>query len=229
MNATLHVAIRDPFGSETLEMSSDATDTSLAGIALCGGQSRRMGRPKYSLAFGSETTLQRVVRSISQVTGRIVVVGMEGIDWPEFTLPVTTSIDPSPYPGPLAALVQGFETLPDSVSHVLLTACDFPLISPGFLKKLVEQRNPRDDIIVVQEETFPQPFAAVYQRSILPIAKSLLDKEERSLQALLTQCRTRFVPAEEFRDVDPMLHSLRNMNTMQDYQELLRVAAGADQ
>ncbi len=40
---------------------------SAGGIVLCGGQSKRMGRPKAWLPFGGETMLQRVVRVLAEV------------------------------------------------------------------------------------------------------------------------------------------------------------------
>ena len=42
---------------------------SRAAIVLCGGRSRRMGRDKASLPFGTETLLERVVRIVSEVVG----------------------------------------------------------------------------------------------------------------------------------------------------------------
>ena len=34
----------------------------VGGIVLCGGKSSRMGQPKYTLPFGDEVLLQRIVR-----------------------------------------------------------------------------------------------------------------------------------------------------------------------
>ncbi len=53
-------------------MASDRI--SAGGIVLCGGQSKRMGRPKAWLPFGGETMLERVVRLLSEVVHPIVVV-----------------------------------------------------------------------------------------------------------------------------------------------------------
>ena len=46
----------------------------VGGIVLCGGQSRRMGRPKAWLPFAGETMLARVVRLLSEAVSPIVVV-----------------------------------------------------------------------------------------------------------------------------------------------------------
>ncbi len=197
----------------------------LAAVVLCGGRSRRMGRPKHSLPFGTETALQRIVRTVGHITDQVVVIGFSGIEWPQLPKNVQTLIDSDPFPGPLAALVQGFESLPENVTTVLLAGCDFPMISVPFWNKLIAQRDEQFDIIAVQEELFPQPFAAIYRRTVLPTAKQLLSQNDRSLQSLLKNCRSKFIPAEEFRTVDPELDSLRNLNHEADYLELLTRAA----
>ena len=43
---------------------------SLGAVVLCGGESRRMGRPKAWLPFGPERMLQRVVRLGGNCLGR---------------------------------------------------------------------------------------------------------------------------------------------------------------
>ena len=46
----------------------------LGGIILCGGRSSRMGLPKWSLPFGPETMLERIVRLLGKVCPTLVVV-----------------------------------------------------------------------------------------------------------------------------------------------------------
>ena len=62
----------------------------LGAVVLCGGESRRMGRPKAWLPFGPELMLQRVVRLVGTVARPIVVVAAPGQDLPE--LPAGVSI-----------------------------------------------------------------------------------------------------------------------------------------
>lgn len=62
----------------------------IAAVILCGGESRRMGRPKAWLPFGPEVMLQRVVRLVGAVAAPIVVVAAPGQDLP--TLPAEVSI-----------------------------------------------------------------------------------------------------------------------------------------
>ena len=66
------------------------------------------------------------------------------------------------------------------------------------------------------------PLAAIYRTDLLPTVQARLATDDRSLVALLTACRTRRVPADELRDVDPELASLASCNTPEDYQYVLQ-------
>ena len=54
----------------------------IAGIVLCGGQSKRMGKPKAWLPFGGELMLPRVVRILRTVVAPVVVVAAPDQDLP---------------------------------------------------------------------------------------------------------------------------------------------------
>src|SRR5439155_26929423 len=54
----------------------------VGGIVLCGGQSKRMGRPKAWLPFAGELMLQRVVRLLGEAVKPIAVVAAPGQDVP---------------------------------------------------------------------------------------------------------------------------------------------------
>ena len=54
--------------------------TRVGGIILCGGQSKRMGRPKAWLPFGDELMLPRVARLLREAVEPVVVVAAPGQD-----------------------------------------------------------------------------------------------------------------------------------------------------
>ena len=55
---------------------------SLGAVILCGGESKRMGRPKAWLTFGGERMLQRVVRLVANVVDDVAVVAAPGQELP---------------------------------------------------------------------------------------------------------------------------------------------------
>src|SRR5258708_11619485 len=83
----------------------------VAGIVLCGGQSKRMGRPKAWLPFGPEVMLQRVVRMLSEVVAPIIVVAAPDQDVPALPAGVVVVRDEERGRGPLQGLAAGLNGL----------------------------------------------------------------------------------------------------------------------
>jgi molybdopterin-guanine dinucleotide biosynthesis protein A len=80
------------------------------------------------------------------------------------------------------------------------------------------------DIAVMEIEGFAHPLSAVYRRNTLPHVESLLAQDKLRPVFLFDAVRTRRVQPEEMTVVDPQLHTLRNLNTREDYQAALQAA-----
>ena len=193
-------------------------------IILCGGQSARMGRDKATLPFGpGETMLQRVVRLVGEVVPpeRIVCAAAPEQRLPSLPAGVRTVFDRQAGCGPLAGLAAGLEVLRADADAVYITSCDVPLLVPSFVRRMFELLADYAIAAPHDGERF-HPLAAVYRTDVLPAVEAQLATGDRSLLALLGACRTRRVPADELRDVDPKLASLANCNTPADYQNALQ-------
>lgn len=196
---------------------------SAAGIVLCGGKSTRMGVPKATLPFGTETMLQRVVRLLATVVSPIVVVGAREQSLPDLPEGVTVTRDEREQRGPLEGLHAGLKALPNSAGIAYVTSCDVPLLVPGFVARMVELLGDHD-IAVMEIDGFPHPLSAVYRRDTLPHIESLLAEDRLRPVFLFDAVRTRRVRPEEMASVDRELRTLRNLNTRQDYLEALSAA-----
>ena len=192
-----------------------------AGLVLCGGQSRRMGRPKVLLPFGDETMLQRVVRLVGEVVQPVIVVAGQEQELPELAASVQIVRDRRPGRGPLEGLAAGLAALGGRAEAAFVTSCDVPLLKPALVRRLLAMLGDCD-AVVPHVEGFDQPLAAVYRRSVLPHAEALLAEGRLRPMFLFDRVRTRRVPPEEFADVDPNLESLRNINTPEDYEAVAR-------
>ncbi|WP_437224408.1 molybdenum cofactor guanylyltransferase [Planctomicrobium sp. SH661] len=216
-------------------MSSDAVDPQsnqkltaerpaglkIAGIVLCGGRSRRMGRSKASLPFGNETALQRIVRTVRQVTAPVVVVGSTEMQQPALPEDVIFIRDADPFQGPLSGFMTGLKRLSGEGDAVFLTGCDVPLLRPEVIELLAVRLTDDVDMAVVDDGERLQPLLAVYRASVLVSVEEMLRSEERSLQALLKRHQLRVVKQDELTVVDPELDCLRGMNTPEEYNQLL--------
>jgi molybdopterin-guanine dinucleotide biosynthesis protein A len=193
-------------------------------VIVCGGESRRMGRPKAWLPFGPERLLQRVVRLVSIAADPLVVVAAPGQDLPELPRSVLVTRDPVSGRGPLQGLAAGLAALPDSVELVYATATDVPFFRPEWVARLVRLIGDHD-LAIPRTDGYFHPLAALYRRGVvLPAIENLL-RADRLRPVFLTEAvRTRVVSADELREADPALGTLRNLNTPDDYVAALREA-----
>ena len=191
-----------------------------SGIILIGGESRRMGKPKYSLPFGSETLLQRSVRNLRGAVCPIVIVGAPDQDLP--AIPNVLSIyDPVAGQGPLMGLMVGLKHVEDVSKWAMGTGCDMPFISNELVQCLQSHRTTEAEIVMPRIDGQYYPLCALYRTAIWRKAKLLLKKGERRLLALVDACRVQIVEQDALVQVDSDLRFLMNINTPQCYQRAL--------
>jgi molybdopterin-guanine dinucleotide biosynthesis protein A len=192
----------------------------IGGIVLCGGKSTRMGMPKATLPFGSETMLQRVVRLLGTVVSPIIVVAASGQSLPAVPEAVRITRDEREAKGPLEGIRAGLTALPDSADAAYITSCDVPLLVPAFVERMIELMGDHD-IAVMEVDGFPHPLSAIYRRDTLPHVERLLAADRLRPVFLFEAVRTRRIKPEEMTVVDPELRTLRNLNTQEDYRAAL--------
>src|SRR5262245_4663466 len=193
----------------------------VGGIILCGGQSRRMGRPKACLPIGREVFLQRIVRVLHEVVSPVVVVSAPEQTLPDLPMGIRITHDARPDRGPLQGLLAGLDCIASDADAVYLSSCDVPLLRTSFVGRMVELLD-GFDIVVPEIDGRPHPLAGVYRISVRESVRELLDADRLRPVFLFEHMRTRLVSAGELRDVDPSLASLRNVNTPEEYAALLR-------
>jgi molybdopterin-guanine dinucleotide biosynthesis protein A len=168
--------------------------------------------------------LYRVARTVSVVAEHVIVVAAPGQDLPALPASVRVARDPVPARGPLQGLAAGLGALPESVELVYATATDVPFLQPAWIEYLVSTIG-EHDLALPECDGYFHPLAALYRRgTALPAIESLL-REGRLRPVFLTEAlRTRIVTAEELRQVDPELATVRNLNTIDDYHKALQDA-----
>jgi molybdopterin-guanine dinucleotide biosynthesis protein A len=195
-------------------------------IILCGGKSSRMRRDKATLPFGAELMLERVVRLLSEAVELedIVVVAAPNQSLPELPASVTIARDLHEFRGPLQGLATGLRNAADRFDAIYATACDVPLLVPAFVDRMFQLLGEYDVAVPFDGQHY-HSLAAVYRRRALPQIQTLLDSDRLRPPFLFDLVRTREVPVDDLRDVDPNLDTLENLNHFDDYLAAL-VAAG---
>jgi molybdenum cofactor guanylyltransferase len=193
----------------------------LGGVVLCGGASRRMGRPKAWLPFGGETLLAHVVHLLKPVVDPIVVVAARDQDVPPLPSGVRIERDEMSDRGPLQGIVAGLESLKGQADAAYVCACDMPFLQPDFIQRLNDLVGD-DCICVPRVKGRYHPLAALYRLEVLPTAREHLQKKCLRTTFLFESVPTRVVSALELADIDPEFRSLRNLNRLEDYAAALK-------
>jgi molybdopterin-guanine dinucleotide biosynthesis protein A len=178
-----------------------------------------MGRDKATLPFGPDTLLGWVVRRVRSVCPRVLVVAREPDQYPGFEV----VSDRFPGLGPLAGLHAGLSAAETELG--VCVACDLPFVEPALLRHLLRRAQGADAVVPVVRGR-PEPLCAVYRRTVLPPAETLLQAGGGSLRDLFARLRVHFVPEPELRQVDPELVSFLNLNTPEDYEWALHRLSG---
>jgi molybdopterin-guanine dinucleotide biosynthesis protein A len=194
--------------------------TQLGGIVLCGGQSKRMGRPKAWLPFGDEVMLQRVVRILCEVVQPLVVVAAPEQEVPPLPAAVAVVRDEERGRGPLQGLAAGLTALEGRAEAAYLSSCDVPFLQPALVRRLIDLLGDHA-ICVPHVEDYYHPLAAVYRLDVRDTVHRLLREDRLRPAFLFAELPTRIVQPDEIGDVDPMFQSFRNLNTPEDYEAAL--------
>ncbi|WP_169974441.1 molybdenum cofactor guanylyltransferase [Tautonia rosea] len=196
----------------------------LGAVILCGGRSRRMGRPKEWMPIGEETFLQRMVRLVSTRTPLVVVAAAKGQELPALPAEVERVFDLEPDRGPLQGFAVGMQALASRSTWAFACATDCPLLRPEWIDRLLACTSDKMDLILPHVEGHDQPLAALYRPEVAAeAAAELLATGQTPLRLIRNQLRTHTVEAEILADVDPDFLTVRNINTQSDYEILIEL------
>ena len=186
----------------------------LTAVILCGGQSSRMGRDKASLLIGSETFLERAIRTVRAFAGEVIVVSRASQPVPEG---VRVVHDPVENLGPLAGIAAGLAASHSDLNAVI--ACDMPLIKAAVLQRLADLIGDHDACVAVVDG-HASVLCGVYRSRVAAVAQQLLDQGERRVTALVERLNTKRVDAALLRDIDPLLETFFSCDTPEAYRRL---------
>ena len=183
-------------------------------VILTGGGSRRMGRDKAMLPFGSGTLLQTLIDKYTVLGPVAVSVNAAG----RFPFEGATElVDRWPDLGPLNGIVSAFAET--DAPEIFLTATDLPYGDVALVQQLAELRGDADACILKRGKKGMEPLYAVYGRRCGEKAAACLAAGKKSFFDLLDGMNVRFVLPEELPELDLDV-VLTNVNTPEDFAKL---------
>jgi|SRR5215471_317747 len=180
---------------------------------LAGGASKRMGRPKALLPFGTGTLLQHQLTKLYPLFDEILLVVKDPPD--AATGRARVLLDATPRQGAIFGLIRALEEVSD---HVFVLAIDLPLLTVDLITGIAERGLATSAPAVVAEyKGRLEPLAAVWRRSVLPAARRQVAAGDFSLQSLARTAGAEILSEREWKRFDPSGNSFSNLNTMNDY------------
>lgn len=187
---------------------------SCSGIILSGGLNSRMGgKNKAFLSLGGQTILDRLCRIFQSLFNDVLLVTRDPLSYLSWDLMIATDLFEvrSALTGIHAGL---FHT---SGSHAFIAACDTPFLKPGLIQVLLDELEPKWDVIIPVTAQGNQPLCAIYsKRCIMPIERQLT-KGDPKISNFFPDVRVKEIPEAQLRSADPDLVSFFNINTPEDF------------
>jgi molybdopterin-guanine dinucleotide biosynthesis protein MobB len=134
----------------------------LYGLVLVGGESRRMGRPKWAIEYTGKSQAERTAELLAGVCEKVflsVRAGQEAERLPD----VPRVIDRFPAWGPLTGILSAMHEHPEAAW--LVAACDLPFLDAATLAELIVKRRPMGVATAYRSSTdgLPEPLCAIWE------------------------------------------------------------------
>jgi molybdopterin-guanine dinucleotide biosynthesis protein A len=184
-----------------------------SGIILAGGLNTRMGgKEKAFLSIGNQTIMDRLYNTFQGLFDEVLLVTNNPLRYLSWDL--TIVMDLFSIRCPLTGIHAGlFHT---SAPHAFITACDTPFLKKEVIRALLEELEPKWDVVVPVTQEGSQPLCAIYsKRCIKPIERQL-NAEDAKILKFFPNVKVKEVREAQLRPADPHLVSFVNINTPED-------------
>ncbi len=187
----------------------------LYSAVFIGGQSKRMGRPKFSLDYNGMAEPKRLVEHLGKIAEKAFLSARPEQDLaPLGDIPGAGRINDEHYNlGPVGGLATLMGTHPESAW--LVTACDMPFLDPASLEYIVSQRDPlRYGTCYTKKGGLGvETMCAIYEpKFIVPLFEAM-SRRELSLSRIINELPFKLVKVPEDHRA-----SFLNINTPEEYE-----------
>ncbi|MEI6508667.1 MAG: molybdenum cofactor guanylyltransferase [Bacteroidota bacterium] len=195
----------------------------LYGLAVCGGESSRMGMDKSLIVYHQKPQRYHVYDLLSEFC-ESVYISCNKKQSTTISSPYQSIIDKEPYEqiGPMAALLSAFEQFPDR--NFIVIGCDYPFIVQSNLNDIIHAALNSDQISYAfynHISEMKEPLLAIYTKECYPLLLSYYEKKEYSLQKFLRENNTgKIIPSN--------LTTIKSVDTPEAYEEALNLIRYAE-
>jgi len=204
-----HPDILDSQERETLPLP-------VTGLILCGGKSKRMGRPKAFLPYGGRTMVEHLINRFGQLFDEVFLVANEPDAFSQMTVDVVKDILPNR--GPVCGILSGL--LVAKHDHVFVAACDMPLVDKKLVREMSRMRH-EHDVVVLGHDGVVEPLLGFYSKSCVKSLEDSLFAGKSAAHEILSGVSASVFDYHKIANSAEPMPAYFNVNTPLDYSELL--------
>lgn len=187
----------------------------LFGAVFVGGQSQRMGRPKFSLIYNGMSETERMTGILNRFCDRVYLSSRADLDMgPLGAIKNAGRIDDEHVQlGPVGGLATVMGRFPNNAW--MITACDMPFIQEKDFEIIFEQRDPlRYGTCYVQKgRRGYEPMCAIYEPKFIVPLYEAMSRQELSLSRIIGE-----LPFKEVRITEGDRANFMNINSPEEYE-----------
>jgi len=188
----------------------------LHGAVFVGGESKRMGKPKFSLTYDGISGTEKAVKVLSKFCNKVFLSSRADLDMGSLTKinNVERINDEHTRMGPVGGLATLMARFPDKAW--MITACDMPFLKEEDFETIFQKRDPlRYGTCYVQKGRFGyEPMCAIYEpKFIVPLFEAM-SRRELSLSRIIEA-----LPFKKIKIDEADRSKFMNINTTEDYEK----------
>lgn len=185
-------------------------------LILCGGRSKRMGRPKAFLPFGGTTMVEHLLATTRDIFNEVYLVTNDPDSFEHITDDIVKDI--LPYRGPLGGILSGLLVSSNPYSFVI--ACDMPLVNLKLIRQMAAQRHDTDVLVLSHKEGI-EPLLGIYSKNCIKPLEESLFAGQLKVHDFLSGLKAKIFEYKDDFGSGAELPPFFNINTPQDYSTVL--------
>lgn len=186
----------------------------LSAIILAGGKSSRMKYNKEYIQINNKYLVHTLIEKLSTIFEEIIVVSNNIDHYKDYKVKVVTDILKGNTP--IIGLHSGLVNSNNIYNYVI--ACDMPNLNLAYVKYLITKLKGKE-AYVTKQNSFIEPFNAIYNKSIIPIIDAFISNENYGFQRLVKSLDTEYISEKESSKYSENGNMFLNINSEEDLLE----------
>jgi molybdopterin-guanine dinucleotide biosynthesis protein A len=193
-------------------------ESRISGVILAGGDNKRFGGiTKSSIVIGGEPIISRIINTIKDLFGEIIIITNTPAEFPEF---INYKIVGDHYlnAGPLGGIHAALKS--SSGEAIFVFAGDMPFLNKEIILDQINEFDPeKHDILIPKVGKYIEPLHAIYRTSVLNKLEEFMAKSKsRSVRDFLSEMNVGFL---QIKESEESKKAFTNINSPSDIDHII--------